>query len=299
MTRLPGIATLLVAAALLAPAAAHAYDWPLRPYKRQHPIRGGFDDPRIGYSAGAAIVAAFHFGVDISAPDNTPVYSVSTGVAYPGAQKVRVRASATQEFAYWHIDPVVIRGQRIRVHQLLGYIVAPHAHVHFAEKLNGIYVNPLRRGGLAPYEDHTRPTVSNVSFVSADRVVAPDAVSGVVDVVTDAYDTPPLAPPAPWNAPKLTPALIRWRIVGASPELALWQTAVDFRWSLLPQSAFSLVYAPATRQNKANRPGQYIFYLREAWDTSELANGSYTLDVQAIDMRGNVGRFSQPFVVAN
>jgi hypothetical protein len=293
------IVFVLVVAALAAPAAAYAYDWPLRPYKRQHPIRGGFDDPRITYSAGAAIGAAFHFGVDISAPDNTPVYSVSSGVAYPGAQKVRVRVSGRQEFAYWHINPVVTRGQPIRLHQLLGYIVAPHAHVHFAEKLDGIYVNPLRRGGLAPYTDHTRPTVASVTFVSTDRVVTPDAVSGVVDVVTDAYDTPPLAPSVPWNAPKLAPALIRWRIVGASPELAVWQTAVDFRWSLLPQSEFWLVYAPGTRQNKANRPGQYMFYLRQAWDTTELANGSYTLEVQAIDMRGNVGTRAQPFVVAN
>jgi hypothetical protein len=299
VTRISRILVLLAAAALAAPAAASAYDWPLRPYKRQHAIRGGFDDPRIAYGAGDSVQTSFHFGVDISAPDYTPVYSVSAGVANPGAEKVRVRAGAGHEFAYWHIAPVVTRGQRIRLHQLLGFITSGHAHVHFAEKIDGVYVNPLRRGGLAPYDDHTRPTVASVSFVSSDRFVAPDAVSGVVDVMTGAFDTPSPAPPAPWTTFTVTPALIRWRIVGASPELAVWQTAVDFRWSLLPQSAFSLVYAPGTRQNKVNRPGQYTFYLRQAWDTSELANGSYRLEVQATDMRGNVGTYAQPFAVVN
>ena len=299
MSRLTRIITLLVAAALVAPAAAPAYDWPLKPFKRQHAIRGGFDDPRITYVAGAAIQTAFHFGVDISAPDFTPVYSVSAGVAYPGAQKVRVRASARQEFAYWHINPVVVRGQRVRLHQLLGYIVVRHGHVHFGEKLDGVYVNPLRRGGLAPYEDHTRPTVASVGFVSGDHAVTPETISGVVDVTTNVYDTPPLAPPAPWNAPKLTPSLIRWRIVGGTVAPPAWQTAVDFRWSLLPESVFPLIYAPDTHQNKANRPGNYTFYLRQDWDTTELPDGAYTLEVAASDMRGNVGTYAQPFVVAN
>ena len=184
--RVSRVLLLIAAAALAAPAAASAYDWPLRPYQRQHPIRGGFDDPRIAYSAGASVQTSFHFGVDISAPDYTPVYSVSTGVANPGADKVRVRAGEGHEFAYWHIAPAVVRGQRIRLHQLLGFITKGHAHVHFAEKIDGVYVNPLRPGGLAPYEDHTQPTVAGVSFLATDRTVTPDAVSGVIDVVANA-----------------------------------------------------------------------------------------------------------------
>jgi len=33
--------------ALLAPAAASAYGWPIKPFYQQHAIRGYFNDPRL------------------------------------------------------------------------------------------------------------------------------------------------------------------------------------------------------------------------------------------------------------
>ena len=35
-------------------------------------------------------------------------------------------------------------------HQLLGYVAKGWEHVHFAERRGGVYVNPLRDGGLGP-----------------------------------------------------------------------------------------------------------------------------------------------------
>ena len=35
-----------LAAALLVPAGAGAYGWPLKPFDKPHPIRGSFGDPR-------------------------------------------------------------------------------------------------------------------------------------------------------------------------------------------------------------------------------------------------------------
>jgi hypothetical protein len=120
----------------------------------------------------------------------------------------------------------------------------------------------------------------------------------VLDVVTDAWDTPPITPPAPWSAPKVSPSLIRWRILGGDANLARWHVAVDFRW-LLPQTAFSLVYAPGTRQNRPNRPGLYAYYVLHDWNTTALANGPYRFEVAASDTRGNIGTRVLPFVVAN
>ena len=290
---------LLAAAALAAPAAAGAYPWPLKPFNEQHPVRGNFDDPRISEGAGAAIEESFHFGIDISAPDLTPVYSVSPGVAYPRGNRVTVRDRVGHSFAYWHIYPVVARYQKIRTHQLLGYIVHGYGHVHFGEQIGMTWVNPLRRGALTPYDDWTRPSVENVRFTSGDAPMDPLAVAGVVDVVTDAYDTPPIAPPPPWSDARLSPALIRWRMLAGPEALERWRTAVDFRWSLLPQADFTLVYAPGTRQNRANRPGRYSYYLLHDWDTTALPNGAYRLQVEAADTRGNVGSYVLPFVVAN
>ena len=58
--------------ALLAPGTAEAYQWPLKPFNQPHPVRGYFNDPRIGEGGGLG----FHFGVDIHAADFTPVFSV-------------------------------------------------------------------------------------------------------------------------------------------------------------------------------------------------------------------------------
>ena len=98
----------------------------------------------------------------------------------------------------------------------------------------------------------------------------------------------------------MTPALIRWRIVRASGRPATrWKTAVDFRFSLLPNAAFNLVYAPGTKQNRAGRPGRYVFYLREGWSSARLPNGEYRLKVGAWDTRGNSAFGALPFTVAN
>ena len=46
----------------------------LKPFDRAHPVRAYFNDPRISGTS-----KAFHFGIDISAPNGTPVYAVAAG----------------------------------------------------------------------------------------------------------------------------------------------------------------------------------------------------------------------------
>src|SRR5438094_782443 len=66
----------------------HSYGWPVAPFNRQHPIRGGFGDPRTLFNAPpthdgvyhGAGQFTFHEGVDIAAPDGTAVYPVADGV---------------------------------------------------------------------------------------------------------------------------------------------------------------------------------------------------------------------------
>ena len=48
-------------------------------------------------------------------------------------------------------------------------------------------------------------------------------------------------------------------------------------------------FAAWTRQNKRTRPGRYRFYLAHDLDTSRLADGRYTVEVQATDIRGIPG----------
>jgi murein DD-endopeptidase MepM/ murein hydrolase activator NlpD len=285
----------LSALALLVPAAASGYGWPIKPFYQQHLIRGYFDDPRL-----SADEFGFHFGVDISAPDGTPVYAIEPGRARVRGQTVSIFPKPGGHLlSYWHIVPRVVKNQRVRRHQLIGHVVVGAGHVHLAEYKDGTYINPLRLGGLAPYIDDTAPQIPKLTFYSGGIPIAPENVSGPVDITTDAFDTPPVPLPSPWNQVIYTPSIIRWRIVQGQITFRRWETPVDFRKFLLPLNLFSFVYGPGTFQNKAGRRGRYEFYLAHQFDTRTLPNGSYVLQVEALDEQENVGQASFAFTVTN
>jgi hypothetical protein len=284
------------ALALFVTAAASAYSWPIRPFNQQHAIRGYFNDPRL-----AGPETGFHFGVDISAPDGTPVYAIEGGRAHVRGFRLSVFPKpGGHQLSYWHVVPVVANHQRVRRHQLIGYVMPGAGHVHLAEYSEGTYLNPLRLGGLAPYIDDTIPQIPKLSFYSFGDPIPAERVTGVVDVTVDAYDTSPLPlPPPEWAQSRLAPALIRWRIVKGQETVRQWETAVDFRTYLLPNSLFDVIYAPGTYQNRPDRPGRYEYYLAHQFNTRLLENGSYVLQVDALDVQENVGQASFAFTVRN
>ena len=289
---------------LALPGVARAYGWPVKPFDEMHPIRGTFDDPRFHVSADLETYANFHFGVDIAVPDGTPVYAVEPGIIVRGPQSVSLRRPNRRVFGYWHVRPVVHTGEHVRLHQLLGYVVPGWGHVHFAETVAGRYRNPLRKGALTPYVDANTPVVSAIAVDQFDghtlQAVGTGAVSGTIAIVADAYETPAMEPAPPWDRVRLVPSLVRWRLIPADGDPPTrWLVAADFRYRLLPASAFSAVYAPGTYQNKPNRPGKYRFWLARSFDTVVLPDGSYTIEVQASNMAGITGDAMLPITIAN
>jgi hypothetical protein len=166
--------------------------------------------------------------------------------------------------------------------------------VHFAERRDNAYWNPLRRGALTPYEDFGAPVVS--------RIVTPRMPGGLygrVDLIVEAFDHPPLsAPQPPWHGLPVSPALIRWRLVRNGHAYVRWRVACDFRRSFVPRIAgkppsdvhFGEIYARGTRQNHPNKPGLFRFWLARKFDTRAFPDGVYRLDVEAADIRGNASR---------
>src|SRR5438105_9460503 len=71
-----------------------AYGWPVKPFDRQHPVRAFLNDPRIGGNGGRA----FHFGIDVAAPDGTPVYAVEGGILYLSHGSLAVVSGPGHEF---------------------------------------------------------------------------------------------------------------------------------------------------------------------------------------------------------
>lgn len=271
-----------------------AYSWPLRPFDRAHPVRAYFNDPRI---SGAS--KAFHFGIDISAPNGTPVYAVAAGTVHLEDARAVAVAGSGVDFGYWHVIPAVEHLERIARHQLLGHVEAPWLHVHFAERRGGLYRNPLRRGALTPWHDTTKPRVTAIRFLRNGRELDPGALAGAVDVVAEAHDDPPVPVPAPWNGLPVTPARLRWRVRRGSRVVRRWHTPVDFTKTLIPRDRFDAVYARGTRQNHAGEPGIYRFYLAHTWSTELLADGLYELEAEASDLAGNASSLHVPFALAN
>jgi hypothetical protein len=289
-------AILLGALALFAPTSASAYPWPIRPFNEQHAVRGYFNDPRR-----SGLEQAFHFGIDISAPDGTPVYAVTPGHARVRGTSVSVIPSrrGAPRLSYWHVAPAVSSKQHVRKFQLVGHVAPGAGHVHLAEWKNGTYINPLRIGGLAPYVDDTVPRIPQVTFSSFGQASWPFAVRGIVDLTADAFDVSPMPIPAPWEQAILSPSFVRWRVLQGPSTVLHWRNAVNFRRHVLPFSLFDFVYAPGTFQNRPHRQGRYQYYLAHQLDTRALPNGSYTLQVEARDEQHNVGQAGFPFTVSN
>ena len=182
------------------------YSWPLKPFDQAHPVRGYFNDPRISGKS-----RAFHFGIDIAAPNGTPVYAVRAGVVHLEGQRSLSIADGDVDFGYWHVIPAVRHHERVAKHQLVGHVEAPWLHLHFAEHRSGVYRDPLRPSALTPWRDATRPQVTRLVFSRAGRVLAPAALSGAVDVIAEAHQLPPLSVPPPWDELPVTPARLRAR----------------------------------------------------------------------------------------
>lgn len=298
-----------------------SYGWPVRPFDRQHPVRGSFGDPRTVFrgtptarglltSAGAF---SYHQGIDVCAPDGTAVYPVRSGVVrIVTADWVEVDSDNGCAFQYWHIKAAVRVGDHVQAQQsVLGHILKASKHVHLTELKDGRAVNPLAPGHIGPYVDTTAPRVNEISFRSSDTgpELLPEYLHGRVELVVSASDTHALLVPDRWAGLPVTPAKLTYRIAtypggrASVPET----TALDVA-THLPGSNMWQTYARGTHMNMVQmgahrywyNPGVYLFKLTPTlWDTHQLQDGVYRITVTAWDTAGNRGSAAQIFQVHN
>jgi len=291
-----------------------AYGWPVRPFDAQHPVRGNFGDPRIinggGLLAESTSITGtydFHNGVDISAPDGSPVYPVEDGTVRYVALDYVVVLSGDRIFHYWHIRPAVERGRRVFARRtVLGTIIPGQGHVHLTE-IDGTHViNPLAPGHLFPYRDAIPPVVDAVSFLGdGGRELQRTQLHGIVEVVAQAHDESSLPVPGAWAHMPVSPAAISWTLMREDGEPIAGGTSTDFRYTLPPRRRFWSTYAHGTYQNfpvvgdryLSGTAGRYLFRLTRL-DTRTLQAGYYRLRVDASDICGNVGTLTTGFDVA-
>lgn len=286
------------------------YRWPVKPFDVQHPIRGGFGDPRtlsdVAFGddrVGSAGDYSFHNGVDISARAGTKVYAVVSGWAtVVDGDEVRVLAGH-RVFQYHHITPALRHARRVVAGvTVLGTVKQPANHVHLTELDAGKLVDPLLH--LRPYVDHSAPEIRAVEVRgAASGAVSPDELSGRVVVTAQIDDDQPVRALGHWGGLPLTPAYVGAAIVDDHGDVVWQRTVADFRFHEPPQKAFWQVYGRGTYQNFPvfahrfywGQPGRYVFRVTRApLDVRRFADGSYTLYVTAADVCGNATRASQP-----
>jgi len=321
LTGAPGMSAIGGAATFLVRSSESAYGWPVKPFHREHPVRGYFGDPRTmfhGPPTRATVMHgggsfSFHQGIDISAPNGTEVYPVRSGsVTAVSKEWVRVASDNGQTFEYWHIEPRVHVGDSVEAEQtVLGRIMRPAEHVHLTEYAGGRVVNPLMPGHIKPYTDATSPTVAGVSIrrPGSTAEVFPSFVRGRVEIDADAYDTPTMPVPGIWNGLPTTPALLTWRVDRWHGKTAIPETVTyDHRASEPGNAAFWATYTRGTYQNMAVfgphysylQAGTYLFKLTpRPFDTQRLHDGVYELVVTATDARGNSSSLRQRITIHN
>ena len=303
--------------ALAAGTNASAYPWPIKPFHQQHPIRANFGDPRTLFwntmltdGLQGPGFFKFHNGVDIAATEGTPVYPVLSGTAslIDGAA-VLVR-SPGHKFQYFHIKPAVHDGQHVVAGRtVLGRVIPAVNHVHLTEIRGSRVWNPLARGGIAPYVDHTAPQIDAIFARPLGSLVPIDSATlcGTVSLIAAAHDSPPLPVPGTFSGYPVSPALVTWSLARLDGLVYVPTVpAADFRTTLPLVRNFWNVYARGSYQNAPRfsnqqffMPGRFLYDLAGTFDSRSYPNGTYEVRVHVSDMRGNWSDGVQQFHVEN
>jgi hypothetical protein len=304
--------------ALCASATASAYPWPFKPFGQQHPIRAYFGDPRTRFlntmltdGLQGPGTFLFHNGIDIAAPEGTPVYPVISGtVRYIDDTAISVKTKGRGVFQYFHLLASVRDGQHVVAGKtVLGTVMRAYGHVHLSEIRGGRVWNPLARGGIAPYRDRTVPQVRGIAVRPIGSLLPFDTttVCGAVSLVAAADDAAPMAVPGLFAGFPLSPALITWSLAKVRGSTYVDDVpAIDFRTTLQPSRYFWNVYARGSYQNAprfSNRqyfmPGLFLYNLAGYVDTRSYPNGLYEVTVDVRDMRGNSSEAALQFNIDN
>ena len=304
-----------------ASARSYSYGWPVKPFDRQHPVRGYFADPRSVFSGPPTVKSlmtssgafSYHQGIDVSAPDGTPVYAVRSGtVRTVTPDWVQVDSDAGVAFQYWHIAASVRVGDRVTEREtVLGRILKASHHVHLTQLQNGHAVNPFAAGGIGPYRDTTVPRVNRIFFRTGTggQELLPEYLHGRIEMVVDAADKPALKVPGMWTGLPVSPAKVTYRIVTMPGRRVVvpTTTALDVTHTL-PGPNMWQTYARGSHMNMVQmathrywyQPGVYLIRLGAGcFDTQRLRDGVYGVTVTVADTAGNQSSTTQVVNVHN
>ena len=118
------------------------------------PCSGRVTSPFGNRDAPTAGASTYHQGVDISAPEGTPIYASRTGIVTAATSSksagfyVSINHGDGYSSIYMHMTRYVVsKGQAVSAGQVIGYVgstgISTGPHLHFGISYAGSYVNPL------------------------------------------------------------------------------------------------------------------------------------------------------------
>jgi Peptidase family M23 len=311
-----------------APPTVRATFWPVQPSAETYTIRGAFNDLRGGQDGDEP--PGGHFGIDIEAANQAPVYAVSEGtIAHIHARGEISSHLDIGDYQYWHVDldPRIVDGTKVQAGQRIGAVHKGMKHVHLSERVKGCgWVDPRRP--TSPFrlaQDDEKATIgglrafeaSPAAFVRFDPLgqhsdqatpLSLQALHGTVDVRTPVGDLPKIGT-TQWPQQPLMPAAVRTYLAPRGhPELAVDPPVLGFDGARrLPIARFDDVLAIGTTRvtacfYTAGQPCATRYVLHAAGrglDTTQVPDGPYLLCVEAVTIANVPNRVCSNVRVAN
>ncbi|MDD5687257.1 MAG: PQQ-binding-like beta-propeller repeat protein [Elusimicrobia bacterium] len=276
------------------------------PINTQQSIWGTFGEVR---KKGNILRDHFHTGVDIAGQEGSRVYTVidsTVGI-------IKERGSINERiwigrFEYVHInisDEIVEISKRSNAEERFinsGTFIGTtnnQNHVHLIESYNGVFINPLRQGGLSPFVDTASPTIKTIQVVSDydplndkipdefDKEDSTYIVKGKIDIIADCVDGITLGTS---NAGIYEIGYEIFKATDLQNPLISEMTNIRFN-RLPPNNKTKIVYAEGTDIQSSPHTNKYIVTNSTAgnsyFDTGELEPGKYRIYVIARDSNGN------------
>jgi len=277
------------------------YTWPISPFNSQHQINATFGECRSKTVDGILISRHhIHTGIDIAGPEGTEVRPTITGkVSIKNATVGYVQVKKTIDnityyFEYHHLKNIpssVVEGSTVYEGVTpLGYINSLR-HLHYVDGGSGFTVrNPLKY--MHPYLDEREPVFSMDRFLitldmnasTADDYLATNyfniQAGEKIDIIVHAWDeiqTYDEKKGLYWFYLEVKNSLNE-PVFGKSQYFQYW--ADGFRPNV------KLVYAPGSNTSNYlyNLTNEWNYSLNDYWDTSDMAEGQYTVWVDAYDI---------------
>ncbi len=293
--------------------------WPVKPFDGPHGVRGSFGEVRglVGVAGAKGLTGArlhqfldglnpvlavgrriIHHGIDIIAPDLTPVYALTDGVAQWGGGNNYSRFVRVGDFEYVHLKDPVREGAHVKAFStVIGKVFPGQQHVHFTRWAGGRPVNPLGFGGMTGYVDTAPPEIHDlIAYRTDGSRVDLQAVNGGVSLFVNATDVQS-------NGGNHTGVYKLGYTVKNANGTAVVGPYKCVQMDVAPPEAIgNILYTTQSTRHRFTP----IFWIRLTvkspsadglLHTGHLPPGAYTVDVTAADIAGNTTTRGFPITI--